>query len=104
MTAETRRPATDFEVPEIARGVLDLAAGIAQETASSGDAVPRSTSSSTVARTAAATAARQRKAAERAAVRLAVEQVGSLPDVYLVALTGALLGEVQRRGLALEVP
>ncbi|MER7273858.1 hypothetical protein ABT369_05355 [Dactylosporangium sp. NPDC000244] len=54
-------------------------------------------------RTAAATAARQRKAAERAAFRLAVEQVGQLPDAYLVALTAALLGEVQRRRLPLEV-
>lgn len=66
-------------------------------------AQPRSTITSTVARTAAATAARRRLAAERAAVRLAVEQVGQLPDLYLVALTAALLGEVERRGLELEV-
>jgi hypothetical protein len=78
VSTEPRRPATDLE--------------------------GRSTSPSTVVRTAAATAARQRKAAERAAVRLAVEQVTALPDVYLVALAAALLGEVQRRGLALEVP
>lgn len=68
------------------------------------DAEPRSTSTPTVSRTAAATAARQRKAAERAALRLALEQVGSLPDLYLIALTTALLGEVQRRGLRLEDP
>lgn len=67
-------------------------------------ATTRSTSTSTVPRTAAATAAKRRQAAERAAMRLAVEQVGSLPDLYLIALTTALLGEVQRRGLKLSDP
>jgi hypothetical protein len=63
----------------------------------------RTTRASSV-RTAAATEANRRRAAERAAVRLAVEQVGALPDVYLVALAAALLGEVERRGLEVKVP
>lgn len=60
---------------------------------------PRSTSTSTVSRTAAATAARQRQAATRTAFRLVADQLDSLPDEYLDALTSALIVELRRRGL-----
>lgn len=60
--------------------------------------VQRSTSSSTVGRTAAATAARQRQAATRTAFRLVGDQLDSLPDEYLEALTSALIVELRRRG------
>lgn len=63
---------------------------------------PRPTSTSNVSRTKAATAARQRLASERAAMRLGLEQLDHLPDSYLLALIGALIGEAGRRGL--EVP
>jgi hypothetical protein len=59
----------------------------------------RSTMSSTVSRTAAATAARQRQAATRTAFRLVGEQLDSLPDEYLTALTSSLVVELRRRGL-----